>query len=163
MAASIVGSAQAGKALFFDSSNPRSCGKCHSFAGEGAQVGPDLSAASTKPARDLLLSIVMNREIKDSKYATITVTLRSGERIIGVKKEEDAESLRVYDTTELPAVLRTVQKTSVANINYTVQPVMPLDYASSYTMKQLLDLVTFLKSRDSKTQITLRDLLEPNR
>ena len=35
---------------------------------------------------------------------------------------------------------------------------MPKDYASVYTVKQLLDLVTFLKSSESKSPVTLKDL-----
>jgi putative heme-binding domain-containing protein len=157
---SLVGNAQAGRALFFDSSQPRSCYACHSFNGEGTQIGPDLSAAVSRSPRDLFLSIILMREPMDPKYATIAVLLRNGEKILGVKKEEDAESLRVYDTTALPAVLRTVQRTDVANIEYPDESVMPKDYSSAYTLKQLLDLVTFLKSSESKSPVTLRDLLE---
>jgi putative heme-binding domain-containing protein len=156
----LVGNAQVGKALFFDSSQPKSCYSCHSINGEGTQIGPDLSAAASRSPRNLLLSIIFVREPKDPKYATIAVLLRNGEKIIGVKKEEDSESLRVYDTTELPAVLRTVQRTDVAKIEYPNESVMPRDYSSAYTLKQLLDLVTFLKSSESKSPVSLRDLLE---
>jgi putative heme-binding domain-containing protein len=158
--APLAGNSQAGKALFFDSSQPKSCHACHSFNGEGTPIGPDLSAAATRSPRDLFLSIILGRGLKDSQYATITVALRNGEKIVGVKKEEDAESLRVYDTTELPAVLRTVQKTDVAKVEYANESVMPKDYASAYTLKQLLDLVTFLKSSQSKPAVTLRDLFQ---
>ena len=158
---SLVGSSQAGKALFFDSSQPKSCHACHSFNGEGTPIGPDLSAAASRSPRELLLSIILARGLKDAQYATITVALRNGEKVVGVKKEEDAESLRIYDTTELPAVLRTFQKADVAKVEYANESVMPKDYASAYTMKQLLDLVTFLKSSpQSKSTLTLKDLFQ---
>ena len=158
---SLVGSSQAGKALFFDSSQPKSCHACHSFNGEGTPIGPDLSAAASRSPRDLLLSIILPSGLKGAQYATITVALRNGEKVVGVKKEEDAESLRIYDTTELPAVLRTVQKADVAKVEYANESVMPKDYASAYTMKQLLDLVTFLKSSpQSKSTLTLKDLFQ---
>lgn len=161
LASALVGSPQAGKALFFDSSRPNSCHACHSFQGEGATIGPDLSAAASRSARDLFLSIILVRDIKDSRYAAITVSLRSGEKIFGVKKEEDAESLRIYDTTELPAVLRTVQKDDIAKVEVASESVMPKDYASAYTTKQLLDLVAFLKgSQPSKSTVTLIDLFQ---
>jgi putative heme-binding domain-containing protein len=159
--ASSVGDAQAGKALFFDSSRPKRCSACHLFNGEGTSIGPDLSAAgANKSARDLLLSIILSRDVKESQYATITVSLRNGDKIVGIKKEEDAESVRVFDTTELPAVLRTVQKENISKIEYTKGSVMPADYASSYTIKQLLDLVTFLKSSQSKSRVMLNDLFQ---
>jgi len=88
------------------------------------------------------------------------VFLRNGDRITGIKKEEDAESLRIFDATELPAVLRTVQKENISKIEYSGGPVMPTDYASSYTVKQLLDLVTFLKSSQSTSRVMLKDLFQ---
>lgn len=160
-AGSIVGTAQAGRALFFDSTQPKSCQSCHSFDGIGASLGPDLSKVGNRPAREIFLSIVLPGEVKDPRYATVTLTLRSGERITGLKTEEDSESVRIYDLTELPAVLRTVQKPDIAKIETTNDSPMPKDYAAVYTMKQLLDIVTFLRSSDhqSKSAITLRDLL----
>ena len=154
----MVGSAQAGKALFFDS---KSCHSCHSIRGEGTQIGPDLSKVATRSARELFQSIILARETKDARYATVTLTLRSGDKVIGIKKEEDAESIRVYDTAELPAVLRTVQKADIARVEAANRSVMPSDYASSYTIKQLLDLVTFLKASESKSSVTLTDLFAP--
>ena len=157
-ASSLSGDVQAGRALFFDSGQAKSCQSCHSFAGEGTPIGPDLSKLGTRSARELFLSVIMMREKRDSRYATITVTLKNGDKILGVKKEEDGESIRVYDTTELPAVLRTVQKSDVVKVESRDESVMPRDYASIYTMKQLLDLVTFLKTSESKSPVTLKDL-----
>jgi len=157
---SIAGSVPAGKALFFDSAQSKSCHYCHSVKGEGASIGPDLSQIGNKSARELFLSIVLARAVKDPRYATVTLTLRNGDKIVGVKKEEDEESIRVYDTTELPAVLRTVQKADVSKFETANGSVMPKDYASTYTLKQLLDLVTFLKDSQSKSPITLKDLFQ---
>lgn len=160
MPSSLVGSSQAGKALFFDSTREKSCHACHSFQGEGTPVGPDLSAAASRPAKDLFLSIILPHRVKDARYAKVTVALRNGDTIVGVKKEEDAESLQVYDAAELPVVLRTVQKSDVAKIEYSSESVMPRDYALTYTIKQLLDLVTYLKSAQSKSTVTLTDLVQ---
>jgi putative heme-binding domain-containing protein len=165
---SMTGSAQAGKALFFDSSQSRSCHHCHSLEGEGTSIGPDLSKVGSRSPRELFLSILFPGElpgkrprgVKDQRYSTLKLTLRGGDKIVGIKKEEDAESIRIYDTTELPAVLRTIQKTEVVRVESVNESVMPKDYASIYTMKQLLDLVTFLKSAESKSPVVLKDLLE---
>lgn len=155
---SLVGEAQAGRVLFFDSGRAKSCQSCHSFGGEGTPIGPDLSKIGNRSARELFLDLIMMRENRDSRYATVNVTLNNGDKILGVKKEEDGESIRIYDTTELPAVLRTVQKSDIVKIEQREESVMPGDYASIYTMKQLLDLVSFLKSSESKSPITLGDL-----
>jgi hypothetical protein len=114
----------------------------------------------TRSPRELFLSIVLPREVKDQRYSTLKLTLRSGDTIIGIKKEEDADSLRIYDTTELPAVLRTIQKSDIAKNESANQSVMPGDYAARYTMKQLLDLVTFLRSSEARAPVTLKDILD---
>jgi len=157
-ASPLVGDAPAGRALFFDTAQKKSCRSCHSFGGDGSPIGPDLSKLGTRSARELFLSIILKRESIDPRYVTVALTLKNGEKVIGIKKEEDGESIRVYDTTELPAVLRTVQKSDVVKVESVADSVMPKDYASIYTMKQLLDLVTFLKSSESNRPVTLEDL-----
>ena len=157
---SVTGSVQAGKSLFFDSSQSRSCHQCHSLQGEGTSIGPELSKVARRSPRELFLSIILPHDVKDPRYSTLKLTLRSGEKIAGIKKEEDAESIRIYDTTELPAVLRTIQKGEVVKVESGSESVMPKDYASIYTMKQLLDLVTFLKSSELKSPVMLKDLVE---
>jgi len=155
---SMIGIAEKGRALFFDSSQSKSCHSCHSLNGEGTAIGPDLSRLSSETPRELLQKIVLPRKIIDPRFATLNITLRSGDKIVGVKKEEDGDSIRVYDTTELPAVLRTVRKAEVVKRDTSNEPVMPKDYAAIYSMKQLLDLITFLKA--PKTTVTLKDLFQ---
>lgn len=156
-----TGSAQAGRSLFFDSNHSKSCHQCHSFQGEGTPIGPDLSKVGSRSARELFASIALPRDVKkDTRYSTLKLTLRSGDKVVGIKTEEDGESIRFYDTTDLPAVLRTIQKTDIVQLESANESVMPKDYASLYTMKQFLDLVTFLKSPDSNSPVRLRDLLE---
>jgi putative heme-binding domain-containing protein len=156
----IVGNIQAGRVLFFESAGSKSCRACHSFGGEGTPIGPDLSKIGSRSAKELFLSIILARATKDPRYVTHTLTLRNGDKIVGVKEEEDAESIRVYDVTELPAVLRTVQKADVAKVETSNESVMPKDYASTYSLKQLLDLVTFLKSSQPESPVTLKDLFQ---
>jgi putative heme-binding domain-containing protein len=156
-----VGDPAAGKSLFFDSTRAKSCQACHSFLGAGASIGPDLSTAETRAAKDIFARIVMPAESKEGRYTTWTITLRSGEKITGIKKEEDQESLRIYDVSELPAVLRTIQKTEIANTEASKESAMPRDYASIYTLKQLLDIVAFLKSSDpQKSPVSMADILK---
>lgn len=150
-------SIEAGKAIFFDSASRKSCYYCHSIRGEGTAIGPDLSSAAAGSAKELFSRILLTREVTDPRYSTLIITLRNGERIAGVKKEEDFEAIRVYDTGELPAVLRTVQKADIAKVETSNQSVMPGDYASTYTIKQVLDLITFLKSGPA---VTLKDLFQ---
>ena len=139
-----AGDPEAGRAIFFDSSNPKRCAACHQFQGRGADVGPDLTGLSGRPAREILRDILE----PDARLAIepVTVVTKSGERITGVKKQDTRELIRIYDTRSLPPVLRTVYKDQIASILPEVRSPMPGDYGQIFTRKQLLDLVAFLKS-----------------
>jgi len=158
-AGTVVGNAQAGKVLFFDSAQPKSCQSCHAVNGEGGPIGPDLSNTGNRSARELFSGILVAHPAGDSRYAVLALALKNGDKVIGIKKEEDAESIRLYDIAELPAVLRTIQKSDIAKTETAADWAVHKDNASLYTIRQLLDLVTFLKSSQSKSPVTLSDIL----
>ena len=58
-----AGDPEAGRALFFDASNPKRCAACHQFHGRGADVGPDLTAVSARPAQEMLQDIVDRKSV----------------------------------------------------------------------------------------------------
>ena len=156
MASEVTGDPVAGKALFFDSSSQVSCHLCHTFEGSGTPIGPDLSN-SPAGAQAILHSIVLPRVVENNRF--VILTMKDGEIIRAVKKDEDAEAMKVYDVTALPAVLRTIQRENISKVEPMKASPMPSDYSSRYTMKQLLDLITFLKSSGpGTTRVTLRDL-----
>jgi mono/diheme cytochrome c family protein len=102
----LSGDATAGRALFFAAPQGQSCLDCHMFQGKGGNVGPDLTNAGGRPARDLFRRIVMREQHPNAR--------------------------------------------------------MPTDeYASKYSLRQLLDLVAFLKSADpgAAAGVTLDDML----
>jgi len=159
-AGEVRGDPAAGRTIFFDAGQTENCRFCHTLGDRGGQVGPDLTRTATRPARDLFLSIVAPRPSAGSAFAAIAVTMKDGQRFVGVKRDETPEALRLYDTSSVPPVLRSILKTGVAAVADANTPAMPGDYASRYSLKQLLDLVAFVKSMDptSRAGVTLRDL-----
>jgi putative heme-binding domain-containing protein len=161
-ATALRGDAQAGQAIFFDSANEKSCRACHTIQGRGGKLGPDLSNLGNKTARQLFQLVVIPHTNVAANFATLALTTKSGERIVGIKREEDDEAIKIYDTSTLPPVSRTFQKSDIAKTEQTSASIMPNDYASRYTLKQLLDLIAFLKSSDlaAKANVTLKDLFD---
>lgn len=159
-AGEVRGDPAAGRAIFFDAGRTENCRFCHTLGDRGGQAGPDLTKTATRPARDLFLSIVAPRPAAGSAFAAVAVTMKDGQRFIGVKRDETPDTLRLYDTSSVPPVLRSLLKTSVEAITGADVPAMPGDYASRYSLKQLLDLVAFVKSMDptSRASVTLKDL-----
>jgi putative heme-binding domain-containing protein len=148
------GDVGAGRELFFDSAQIQNCRVCHTVQGVGGKVGPDLTPLANKPPREILQSIVAPHAAIEEKYAAIAITTRGGEKFTGIKRDEDEKMIRLYDTSTLPPVSRAFLKSEVAKTEKLDKSAMPADYASKFTLKQLLDLVSFLKS----SSVGLKDL-----
>jgi putative heme-binding domain-containing protein len=142
----IRGDIEAGRSLFFDSAETQNCRVCHTAQNRGGRVGPDLTELAAKPPREILRSIVAPHATIEERYATITITTRAGEKFTGVKRDENETTIRLYDTSSLPPVSRAFLKSDVAKTERLNTSAMPADYASKYSFKELLDLVSFLKS-----------------
>ncbi|HKQ78880.1 MAG TPA: c-type cytochrome [Blastocatellia bacterium] len=142
----IRGDIEAGRSLFFDSAETRNCRVCHTTQNRGGHIGPDLSELTRRPPREIMQGIVAPHTAIDEKYATITITTRAGEKFTGVTRDEDTTIIRLYDTSTLPPVSRAFLKSEVAKTERLNTSAMPADYASKYSFKQLLDLVSFLKA-----------------
>jgi putative heme-binding domain-containing protein len=142
----IRGDVEAGRTLFFDSAEIQNCRVCHTAQNQGGRVGPDLTELAGKPPREILQGIVAPHAAIEERYATITITTRAGEKFTGVKRDENETTIRLYDTSTLPPVSRAFPKSDVAKTERLNTSAMPADYASKYSLKQLLDLVSFLKS-----------------
>ena len=154
------GDTAAGAKLFFDSTQEKSCGACHVFQGRGGKLGPDLSKIGSRTARELLAGIILPHTAIDPAYAMLAVTTRGGERVVGLKRDEDDEMIRLFDLAALPPVSRTFQKSEIAKLEQLSASAMPSDYAARYTLKQLLDVIAFLKSGGPASQaaVSLKDL-----
>jgi cytochrome c oxidase cbb3-type subunit 3 len=99
------GSPEAGRAVF--ASN---CGNCHRVDGRGGRVGPDLSRVGAGRSRPLLahkirhasayIMVLYQGGIVVEGFQPVTLVTRDGQRIRGLKKNEDAFSIQVMDSRE---------------------------------------------------------------
>jgi putative heme-binding domain-containing protein len=141
------GDPEAGERAFFMRS-AHSCRNCHSFKGRGGKVGPDLAArlAGNTPREIFQKIVIVPHRLSDPAYVTTRLTLTTGEVLTGIKAGETDEAVRFYDTSSLPPTLKTIPRTDVAASARHAASVMPNDYASRLSLKQLLDIVAFLRS-----------------
>ncbi len=158
--ANIRGDAQVGRSLFFDQTNANNCSACHSVNGVGGKVASDLSRLREQPPRQLALRILTPQNSEPARYGLLQVTTRGGEKVVGIKRDEDAESLRLYDTSSRPPISRSFLKAEIATTEKLLTAPCPGGDAEKFTVKQLLDLLAFLKSADLKNpaSVTLKDL-----
>lgn len=142
----LMGDAAAGRELFFVTNETTNCRVCHTIAGRGGHVGPDLSGVAAKPAKDIMQSITAPNARVEEPYASWTITLKDGRRFTGVKRDENEMMIRLYDTSSLPPVSRAFPKSDLARMDKLTTSAMPADYGTKYTHQQLLDLIGFLKT-----------------
>lgn len=159
----VRGNAQAGRSLFFEQTDPNNCGTCHSVNGVGGRVASDLSRLREQAPRQLLLRLLNPQTSDPERYGLLQITTRDGEKVMGVKRDEDAETIRLYDTSVRPPISRSFLKAEITNTDKLLTSACPGNggsYAEKYTIKQLLDLLAFLKSADlnSPASVSLTDL-----
>lgn len=155
----LTGDPGKGRALFFDSSNDLNCGICHKIGGSGGEVGPDLSQHRQKPAREILKDIVLPTAVLSPKWQLLSVTRKTGEEIQGIRVEESLTHLKIYDVESLPPVLRTLAKEDIQKQQVESRSAMPGKYGELYTLKELLDLIAFIKQdATGASQVSVEDL-----
>jgi len=156
----LLGNAEKGKALFFDSSNDWHCAACHRIGGAGASVGPELSGVKSRAVKDLFIDIVLPSARLSPDRPFLSITTKSGEQIQGVKSEESSSHIKLYDIGSLPAVLRNLPKDQIQKLDIQSRSAMPAQYGEMYTVKQLLDIIAFLKAGGSgpAQTVSLNDL-----
>jgi cytochrome c oxidase cbb3-type subunit 3 len=75
------------------------CAGCHSIRGEGGVAGPDLSAiGESRSAAYLRDSLVNPGAAVPEGYLLVTVTLNNGDRVTGVRVNEDSFSIQIRDS-----------------------------------------------------------------
>jgi len=133
----LKGNAANGQGIF-----KTNCATCHTYAGEGGDVGPDLSGISNQPALALLLhTIVPNYEVFPG-YQAITVTTHEGKQVTGRIAAESANSLSLrtaYGTEE------NILRTQIKNIENPGLSLMPNGLEQNINDQEMADLLAYLK------------------
>ena len=81
----IGGDAESGRKIFFEKSEV-SCLRCHKIAGNGGEVGPDLTGIGKKYKRDYLLESLVDPNKQIAKgFETVVVSLTNGQTKSGIQ------------------------------------------------------------------------------
>ncbi len=127
-----------GKAVF-----TKICAACHAYAGEGGQVGPDLTGIKNQPVDALLLhTIVPNYEVYPSYQATMVET-KDDQNLSGWIKAESDHSITLrtaYGTDEQ------ILRSNIRSIYNTGRSLMPDGLEQTVSREEVNDLMAFLRS-----------------
>lgn len=134
--------AKAGAAVF-----QTHCGVCHSYAGKGGQVGPDLTGVKNQPAEALLLHILVpNYEVYPT-YQSIAVRTKNGGAFSGwvVSETDNSLTLRTAFGTD-EAILRS----NIESLTNSGLSLMPNGLEQTMTKEDLANLIAYLREEDTK-------------
>jgi putative heme-binding domain-containing protein len=118
------------------------CASCHAVAGRGGHLGPDLTRIGAARSPSALAAKIRtpNRNIL-AGFQPVTVVLADGKRIRGTRKNEDAFSIQIMDTSER---LQGFRKVDVQEIVREPRSLMPEFSVERLNDQSLNDLVTYM-------------------
>ena len=135
-ATTMPGSPQAGNELFFGKA---SCSQCHMASGVGGFLGSDLSTyARGRSVAEIRTAVT---QPASDRGKAVLVTANDGAQFEGIVRNEDNFSLQLQTRD---GAFHFFDKSGVRHIEHQPQPIMPTDYASRLSAKELDDLVSYL-------------------
>ncbi len=135
-----AGNPGAGKAIYLAKG---ACAQCHVVDGKGGVLGPELAEVGLRRALKFLRQALTEPDayVADN-YRTVTVVTRAGERISGIRLNEDEYSIQLRDSGEK---LRSFLKRNLKDWSREKRSLMPA-YGAALTAAEIEDLVAYLSS-----------------
>jgi putative membrane-bound dehydrogenase-like protein len=136
------GDVRRGQAVFNGSKG--SCSACHAIGYLGGKVGPDLThIGKIRGERDLLESIVFPSASLVRGYEPVQVTTKSGKVYNGLVRQNDLDGivLATGPNQEVRIDRQDIEEMQPSQIS-----VMPAGFDQQLTVRELADLVAFLKA-----------------
>ncbi len=138
----MAGNAERGREVFVGKAT--ACASCHTVAGQGGKVGPDLTKiGAIRKQRDLLEAIMFPSASFARGYKTWTIVTDSGRVHSGLITRETTDSLmlRKSDLSEVR-----ISRGSIEELREATTSVMPEGLYHRLTNQDLSDLLEYLSS-----------------
>lgn len=132
-----------GRELFFVKAQ---CHLCHSVAGQGGKVGPDLTTiGDIRSRRDLLEAIVFPSTTFARGYEPIIVLLRDGRTVTGLAGRETTNELILMSLQDNKPVEVPLRRDTIEQVQLGRVSVMPQGLDSQLQPQELSDLISYLQ------------------
>lgn len=131
------GDAFRGQAVF-----KKVCGQCHKMYGEGAEVGPDITANGRSSFEQLLSNVFDPSLVIGASYQAVTVVTVNGKAITGLPVEDNEQRivLKVQGNK-----LETIPRSQIEESVQSKLSMMPEGVEKQLKPDELIDLFAFLK------------------
>lgn len=129
-----------GHEIFLNSKKGAPCSTCHSLAGEGTAVGPDLiNLGGVATAAGMRMAIMATQ----TAYV-VEVKLANGEKFPAMKGKEEGKTAEYFDLTNTPPVRRAVNKVDIDHVANNSLWKHPPE-SSGYTDDELKDVIGYIR------------------
>ena len=118
------------------------CLACHIVNGEGGLTGPALTEIGLKRSPSYLRTKLVDPGKDLSGFTTVRLATRKGEKLSGVKLNEDTWSIQIRDNS---GRLHSFWKNDLADLTTEQRTVMP-SYAKQLTPAEIDDIVAYLSA-----------------
>lgn len=140
----LAGDPEKGKEIFFNPGSKAPCAKCHTVAGKGGKVGPELTnVAGTRDIPYIIQSVLEPSAEIASGYEAFLVVTKDGEYIGGVKKAEDEQSVSIADNE---GVLHKISRDNIEKMVQQKKSIMPDNFRDLLTLDEFHNLLAFLET-----------------
>ncbi len=116
------------------------CSVCHTVAGTGGKIGPDLTGIGARDRSEILIDILDPNRSVEANYRLWNVTTKDGETYAGRLETETQTTVEILDTTGQKHV---VQRKNIAVLEGTLLSIMPNGF-EALPPKDLKSLLEFL-------------------
>lgn len=145
----LTGDAMRGRQIF-----ETTCSVCHQVDAVGGRLGPDLSRIGLARSVDSLERRIRGDygKMVDPSFAPTTLTAASGERMQGVKKNEDLFSIQVID---MGGRIQGFDKDQLDSLDVSTESLMPVyspETLSDDALEDLLSYLVTLRGHDAAVQ-----------
>lgn len=121
----------------------KQCATCHSVAGIGVRVGPNIGDNYAKTEQQLLTDIIQPNRAIDNNYVGYLVVTTDGKSFTGLLISESPTSLTLQQEKDKKV---TMAKTEVEEIRTTGLSLMPAGLEKNIPHQEMADLLSFLKN-----------------
>ena len=116
------------------------CSACHMVAGKGGFIASDLSSYARTHTAEQIRSAIVSPDT-DQQARLVTATTRRGEKVAGRIRNEDNFSLQLQT---LDGTFFLLTKSDLESLEYSSEALMPSDYGSTLSPRDLNDVVSYL-------------------
>ena len=135
----VTGDAVAGRAVYYGKAR---CSSCHMIQGNGGFIAPDLSAYGRSHSADAIRKAILTPDTPLAPDARVTeVQTKTGKKLVGVIRNEDNFNIALQ--TE-DGRYHFLAQSDLADVHYTDHSLMPHDYGTTLTAKELNDILSYL-------------------